>query len=501
LRDPCKSFLFDLLPSINSVSLIKPGTPTAAALMLGILLTSMVNLRAQSQSYAPFYTFTIGRPNPYVLTNSDGANPSGGLLVSGGVLYGACYEGGLWGLGSIFAINTNGTNFHVIHSFTNAPSDGANPYGGLVISGGTLYGTASGNNNSGDSGVIFSVSTNGTGYTNLYRFTGATDGGTPNGNLVLGGSVLYGTTQASTTKQGAATGGTIFSIATNSQTINTLYTFQGDPANPANNSTGTSPSAGLALAASTLFGTTIEGGNNNMGVLFAINTSGSGFTVLHHFDTNGALPQCQLIVAGSRLYGLGGTCAFAMNTNGSGFTVLQDFGAFVGNSPIYNPGLLLSGSTLFGTGLAAGLNQLGIIFSIGTNGLSYADSHDCSALTSVNINGYFYSTNADGALPNGSLIMVNRRLYGTVGEGGTRGSGLLFSVVPQTPPLLATRSGTNLLLSAQAFSGFNYTIQQSTSLTGSVTWTTFTNFLGSGVSTQFAKPLSGAAMSFRLQQN
>ncbi|PWU19242.1 MAG: hypothetical protein C5B50_07030 [Verrucomicrobia bacterium] len=475
----------------------------ASSLLLSAILAPL--LTAQAQSYAPLYTFPFvtARPIPYALTNGSGANPIGGLLLSSGVFYGACYAGGAGGLGTIFAINTNGTNFHLLHSFTNAPTDGASPYGGLTISGGTLYGTASGANDGADYGVIFSLSTNGTGYSNLYRFTDGTDGAMPNGNLVLAGSLLYGTTQASTDGKPnpSPTGGTVFSIATNSQTINTLYTFQGDPANPVANSTGTGPAAGLALAGSTLYGTTFEGGTNNYGVIFALNINGSGFKVLHHFDTNGAMPQCQLIVAGSTLYGLGGTCLFSMNTNGSGFTVLYDFGATVFYSPIYNPGLVLSGATLFATGLTAGSNQEGIIFSIATNGAGYADSHDYSALNSVQINGYPYNVNSDGASPNGSLTLANGRLYGTAAEGGSTGSGLLFSVVPQPPPLSASRSGTNLLLSTTAFNGFSYTIQQTTNPSVSASWTTFTNFLGTGVATQFTKSLSAPEMNFRLRQN
>jgi hypothetical protein len=43
--------------------------------------------------------------------------------------------------GTIFRVNTNGTGFTNLYSFTNG-SDGADPVAGLVLSGNTLYGTA-----------------------------------------------------------------------------------------------------------------------------------------------------------------------------------------------------------------------------------------------------------------------------------------------------------------------------------------------------------------------
>ena len=53
-------------------------------------------------------------------------------------------HGGSSGNGTVFAVNTDGTGFTNLHSFyccTN--SDGAYPYAGLILSGNTLYGTAS----------------------------------------------------------------------------------------------------------------------------------------------------------------------------------------------------------------------------------------------------------------------------------------------------------------------------------------------------------------------
>src|ERR1035438_9974039 len=96
-------------------------------------------------------SFTATAPYPN-LTNSDGANSRCGLIVSGSTLFGTAANGGSSGNGTVFRINTDGTAFTNLHSFTAATynssigattnSDGANPQGGLILAGNILYGTA-----------------------------------------------------------------------------------------------------------------------------------------------------------------------------------------------------------------------------------------------------------------------------------------------------------------------------------------------------------------------
>ena len=46
--------------------------------------------------------------------NADGARPFGGVILSGGTLYGSTSLGGSWGNGTIFKLSTNGTGFTVL---------------------------------------------------------------------------------------------------------------------------------------------------------------------------------------------------------------------------------------------------------------------------------------------------------------------------------------------------------------------------------------------------
>src|SRR5205814_4575068 len=115
---------------------------------LGLILAG----RVMAQTFTTLHSFT----ELINFTNSDGANPSGSLILSAYTLYGTATYGGSSGYGTVFAVNTDGTGFTNLHDF-NGGSDGAGPHAGLIVSGSTLYGTALQGGNSG-SGTVFSLS-------------------------------------------------------------------------------------------------------------------------------------------------------------------------------------------------------------------------------------------------------------------------------------------------------------------------------------------------------
>ena len=151
---------------------------------------------------------------------SDGAYPWDSLLLSINTLYGTASEGGSSGAGTVFSVDLDGNFFPLLHTFSG--SDGAEPRGGLVLSGRTLYGTTSSGGSSGK-GTVFSVTTNGTGFSTLHTFSGGSDGFNPYGGLIVSGNTLYGTTL-----QGPGPGvGTVFSVNTDGTGFTTLYSFSG----------------------------------------------------------------------------------------------------------------------------------------------------------------------------------------------------------------------------------------------------------------------------------
>src|ERR1041384_2279489 len=89
------------------------------------------------------------------------------------------------GLGFALAGRLTAQTFTVLHSFTG--SDGAFPYAGLILSGNTLYGTTALGGGS-DGGTVFAVNTDGSGFTNLHSFTGRGDGVALEAGLILSGN-------------------------------------------------------------------------------------------------------------------------------------------------------------------------------------------------------------------------------------------------------------------------------------------------------------------------
>jgi len=65
-----------------------------------------------------------------------------GLVLSSDTLFGTTSTGGCWGGGTIFEINTNGNAFANLHNFDFA-TDGDSPYADLILSGNILSGTTS----------------------------------------------------------------------------------------------------------------------------------------------------------------------------------------------------------------------------------------------------------------------------------------------------------------------------------------------------------------------
>ncbi len=204
----------------------------------------------------------------------DGAGPSSSLVRDSlGNLYGMAYIGGnLYcpgpGCGVVFKVSATGVE-KVMYRFKGKPSDGAEPLGGLIRDhAGNFYG-ATRFGGTADQGTVFKIDTTGT-ETVLYSFLGGSDGAQPlYENLVMeAAGNIYGTTSeggggdcASLTYSGC---GTVFKIDTSGvETI--LHAFAGAPTD------GAIPFVGLTLGSDgNLYGTTYYGGAANAGTVFKI---------------------------------------------------------------------------------------------------------------------------------------------------------------------------------------------------------------------------------------
>jgi uncharacterized repeat protein (TIGR03803 family) len=312
-------------------------------------------------AFTPIYSFNDPR---FV-----GISPNE-VAVSGGVIFGTTEYGGLYtNYGTIYSVATNGTSYAVLHSF-GGPSDGQYPVGGVVASGGMVYGTTSvggaGNaTNSTDGGTLFAINANGTGYAILHSFTNTPDGSQPQGVLVQAGSTLYGTT----TSGGTYGNGTVFAINTSGTDYTILYSFSNAP-------DAARPYGGLVLNAGTLYGVCSGGGPNRTGAIFAVATNGTGYRLVYGFsgftgNADGAAPKARLTFANGFLYGTansGGTgnegTIFLVNTNGTGFVTLASFtnGAASGIEPL--GGVIRLGNALWGTTYLDGPGSYGTLFDL-----------------------------------------------------------------------------------------------------------------------------------------
>ena len=314
-----------------------------------------------------------------VLKNfSDGAALYAGVTLVDGMLYGTTRYGGVSNYGTVFIVSTNGTGYSVLKSFTGV--DGRNPYAAVIYSDGMLYGTTKYGGVS-DNGTVYKLNANGTGYTVLKSFNG-TDGRYPYASLTLSSNVLYGTTQSG----GDSENGTVFKLNTDGTGYKVLKRFSALVSQSMTNSDGSSPWKGLILSSNMLYGTAHQGGISNYGTVFRMKTDGTDFTVLKYFTgIDGAAPYAGLILSSNILYGTtrdggiyqtdpgssnptdGGT-VFQLNTDGTGFNVLRNL-SFTNNSgggPY--AGVILSGSTLYGAALG-GSTSYGTVFKIDLSSL------------------------------------------------------------------------------------------------------------------------------------
>lgn len=223
----------------------------------------------------------------------------------------------------------------------------------------------------------------------------------PGGPLVLSGNTLYGASQ----NGGASGDGVIFAVNTDGSGFTTLYAFT--------NGYGPRP-ASLLLSGNTLYGTTFAGGSSGDGTVFKVSTDGSGFAVLHSFSasSDGSEPAASLALSGNTLYGTAWTdgaqgfgTIFAVNTDGTGFTNLHSFTSIEAANP---NGVVLSDNRLYGT--TSGLGS-GTVFAINTDGTGFEVLHN---FTPPGVNG----VNPDGSLPMAALTLSGGTLYGTAASGG-----------------------------------------------------------------------------------
>jgi uncharacterized repeat protein (TIGR03803 family) len=406
-----------LAPHRNWSWPIRVGVATGALallLVLGQVLVMTPSAEAQADStFTVLYAFKGG---------ADGATPYAGLVRdAAGNLYGTTSEGGAYAWGTVFKLDTTGTKT-VLHSFTGPPLDGLVPQADLVRDAvGNLYGTTVGGGAS-DVGTVFKLDTAGT-ETVLHSFTGE-DGTTPYAGLARDAAGnLYGTAALG----GPSGNGTVFKLDTAGRETVVLYSFAGGTDGKFPNTRLVRDAAG------NLYGTTWLGGAPDChspygcGTVFKLDATGTK-SVLYSFtkaQLDGKFPQGGLVRdAAGNLYGTtqdGGALrkgtVFKLDTTGAE-TVLHSFtgGTMDGAGPF--AGLLLGADgNLYGTTGSGGASNLGTVFKVTASG------------TETVLHSFRRST--DGMRPHAVLVRdAAGNLYGTTTSGGRFDKGTVFKLSP-----------------------------------------------------------------------
>ncbi len=351
----------------------------------------------------------------------DAAGPRAELAFAANRFFGTSFGGGNSGAGTVFTGQTNGSvsvlrSFATVNANTATNAGGASPGASIALSEATLFGAASAGGTSAN-GTLFSVATNGSPFFVLHDFSvldsqsGTNiDGATPYGGLILSGDTLYGTASAG----GAGGSGVVFSMGTNGGDFTVLHSFASLDALTATNTDGAMPVGGLSLSNGVLYGTAFAGGFGGRGTIFSIQTNGSGFNVLHHFtsvdsvtgtNNDGASPCAALTLAGNLLYGTasaggvgGAGTVFSLNTNGAQFATLRSFAAVAGDGTNLDgafpvaPVVLLNHS-VYGTTFAGGPGSVGTVFSLPLPATITGTTANPDGSVTLNFLGVPYSTN------------------------------------------------------------------------------------------------------------
>ena len=452
---PVRSYNRDMKTNHPSVTNVRLETYTPRIGALGLLAVLVLVSALPMPACGSERAFQV----LHEFSNLDGG-PSGPweLIQSrNGDFYASSAGGGSNRIGTIFRLSQGG-GVTTLVSF--GGTNGDHPEEGLIEGAdGNFYGTTYQAHGIAG-GAIFQTTPAGA-FANLHHFACTNGEGLgpicrltqiPNGEI-------YGTTF-----YGGASGcsgigaGTVFKITTNGA-FTTVLSFNG--------TNGANPQCGLILGSDgALYGSTTGSGGpsgDGYGTIFRLTTNGV-LTTLHTFDylTDGSLPSGNLLQAsdgnfyGTTEYGTNhdfGTI-FRMTPAGT-LTTLVNLRGTNGSYP--HGDLIQTGDGfIYGRTISGGAYNKGTLFRLSTNGVF---------TTILNFNG----TNGTGPW---AAMVVGRdgNLYGTTAIGGPGGGGVAFRLVP-TP--LITHFGCSpalLTLTWTSFAGGIYRIEETTNLTAS-SWT------------------------------
>ena len=397
--------------------------------------SGLVRLGEDGTEYEPIRRFDFG--------GGDADTPTTLMESSDGVLYGASANGGRWGAGTIFKLNRDGSDYAILHHFTNQYSPV--PSRLLEASDGAIYGLLR-------MSGMFKINKDGSSYTNIY-IAGSGTGFTEASDGRFYGTSLFG---------GAAGRGFVFGVNKDGSDHVILHSFTGN----GGDKDGAYPEGGVLEASDGwLFGASKWGGSRDGGMIYKLRKDGTGYVEVYafpHFRNEAGPSECVVEGPDGALYGAtlrGGAhdygFVFRVNKDGTGFAELLSFpprGFFDGQQVMVG-----SDGVLYGITIDGGTVNQGTLFRVNRDGGHPRILHN------------FMNRNRDGGAPH-DVIIEGRdgAIYGTTQWGGELSLGTVFRLVP--PPEIACErpSGGPARVVARTLAGASLAIETSTNF---VNWT------------------------------
>jgi uncharacterized repeat protein (TIGR03803 family) len=363
---------------------------------------------------------------------SDGSEPNSGVTLDrAGNIYGVTFSGGAAGQGAVYKISHTSTGVQetVLYSFKGGTTDGANPSGTLLLgSNGVIFGTTEGGGRG--NGVVYELTPSGSTFQETILHIFGT-GETPiNAGVIMDkAGNLFGETAGG----GTFTDGTIYELkrTTTEYRYVLLYSFAGG-------NDGNFPSGGLISdSAGNLYGTTASGGPSFMGDVFELKKNSNGtFTesILYTFQStaDGVNPESALafdasgnlfgttLSGGDTSCGQGFGCGEVFElTNTGGAWTKTTIHEFTDNPDGHAPqaGVTFdSAGNMFGTTMNGGSTGSGVVYELspGVSGWTETILHS-------------FTNGGDGGFPTTPVTIDSKgNLFGTAQFGGRSGHGLVF---------------------------------------------------------------------------
>jgi uncharacterized repeat protein (TIGR03803 family) len=393
-----------------------------------------------------------------------------GTTAYGGYVGGDCNNSGC---GTVFELMRSGSEWSLatLYSFTWG-ADGAFPQGTVVLApDGSLYGTTQFGGIGScvlhyGCGTVFQLArTRGPSKvpegiwnkTVVHYFAGQSDGGSPQGDLILDQSGnIYGIAMGGGWPASDCgdhlpySCGTVYALTPSGAgwLVNVLHYFR--MAIPSGGTDGGVPAGGVIFDTSgNLYGVTEEGGRLGFGTVYRLSPFGgrwmekiiNDFTITAPYNDS-AVPIGGLIMDsfgnlyGTSTYGGDASCdppygcgtVFELTPASNGkwlFRILYNFSGHSGCNGWCAPHdklVMDAAGHLYGTTTGGGAYDAGNVFELSPagGGWVYTSLHDFTG-----------QYGSDGAFPVGSLVFDGAgNLYGTASQGGSSNAGVIFAITP-----------------------------------------------------------------------